>query len=304
MNLRYWRYFFLMTILLAAAAAAVDAQILPSRNMQASPLADTGGTYGLIARSHFFGELERGFNSAGDDRAWDATVGGFADLYRWESGTSLRVRFAQDMFANSLTTDIHFKPRAMEYEENISAVMPAQSYDWELGITYRCKHDIDNTDNPTSSITPPIDSIPRKRVLILGGLYGVMSPHDVELGPSLDLKSFVRADYYAIHEDNRFPANTENMLWSNVRGSAIFGGQLTLVCSPPFALYTLDWLNPVFAAGNGPNANANARAEAGAQFAGAFGALDVFFAYEHWFDDLSTPLPRVSNVVSVGLRLN
>ena len=76
------------------------------------------------------------------------------------------------MFANSLTTDIHFKPRAMEYEENISAVFRGQHFDYELGLTYRCKHDIDNTDNPNSSITPPTDSIAQKRVLILGGLYG------------------------------------------------------------------------------------------------------------------------------------
>jgi hypothetical protein len=280
------------------------AQILPSRNLLADPLADTSGTFGLLSRSHFYGELARGFNSAGDDRAWDATIGGFVDLFRWDSGTALRARLAQDLFGNSLTHDIHFKARAMEYEENISGVFHNDSFDWELGASYRCKHDIDNTDNPTSSVTPAIDSIPQKRVLILGGLYGVISPDPILLAPSLLLKGFARADYYLVHEDNRFPANADGMLWSNVRASMTLGARLDFACLSKFSLYTFDWFNPVFATGAGPNAESNERVEAGGRFAGAFGGLSVFVAFEHWFDDLSIPVPRESNVVSVGLRIN
>ena len=92
------------------------------------PFADTGSAYGAMVRSHFYGEMMRGYGSAGDDRAWDATYGGFADLYRWSGGGALRVRFAQDMLANSYN-DIHFKPRGIQYEENISGVFHTQSFD-------------------------------------------------------------------------------------------------------------------------------------------------------------------------------
>src|SRR5271169_3722235 len=279
-------------------------QILPSRNNLIKTLADTSGTTGLLTQSHFYVEIARGFNSAGDDRAWDATIGGFVDIFQWSGGTTLRVRLAQNMLANALTSDIHFKPRGMQYEENISGVFRNNSFDWEFGLTYRCKHDIDNTDNPTSSITPALDSIPQKRVLILGGIYAVLSPIGVLISSSLSFKGFVREDYYLIHEDNRFPGNSIGMLWSNVRASATFGARLDLACSSEFSLYTYDWFNPLIAIGVGPNIEANERLETGGHFAGALGGLNIFVAYEHWFDDLSTPLPRASNVVSVGIRVN
>ena len=77
-----WRRCLPLIVFIASFITPASSQILPSRNLMAAPLADTGGAFGLLARSHFFGEGARGFTSAGDDRAWDATIGGFADLYR------------------------------------------------------------------------------------------------------------------------------------------------------------------------------------------------------------------------------
>ncbi len=289
--------------LFLSLAAFCRAQILPSRNLPAMPLADTGSVNGVMARSHFYGELARSFGSPDDNRAWDATIGGFADLYRWSGGGALRVRFAQEMLANDLN-DIHFKPLGMLFEENISGVFRGNGFDWECGFSYRCKHDIDNTDNPVSSITPAIDSNPQKRVLILGGFFGNFSSDPIALSSALSLNLNARADYYLIHEDDRYPYNGDGMLWGNVRGSLELGGRLSLACSPDIAIYTFDWAAPMFAIGAGPGVNANAHAEAGMRLNGAVGGMDFFVAYEHLFDDLSVPEPRLSNTIALGLRVN
>ena len=295
-------------ILFFTLALSLHAQLLPSRNMLITPLADTGNVSGVLARSHFFGEGMRGFGSAGDDRAWDATIGGFADLYRWSDGPALRARFAQDMLANSLTSDIHFKPRSMQYEENLSLVVPEQNFDWEAGLTYRCKHDIDNTDLPTSSVTPGIDSIPQKRVIILGGLYGVyeVHPHLVFAPPfeipNLLVSGVIRADYYLIHEDNRFPYNTIGDSWANARASLFylvrFDYDLNSTCSV-YGSYSLTYLIILHGSNDGNN-----REELGFHLNGVFGGLDFFVSNEYLFDDLSTPIPRSTNVWSVGMRVN
>jgi hypothetical protein len=194
---------FALTVL-SPPDSALSAQVLPSRNLPAVPLADTGRVTGTMARSHFSGEMMRGGGSAGEDRAWDATVGGFADLYRWRGGGALRARFHQEMLANT-HNNISFKPRSIQFEENLSGVFHTQPFDWEAGLTYRCKHDIDNTESPTSSVMPTIDSMPQERVIVLAGLYGVISPAPIALSPRVTLTGFARADYYVLHEDRRDP---------------------------------------------------------------------------------------------------
>ncbi|HZV13098.1 MAG TPA: hypothetical protein VFA55_07770 [Candidatus Kapabacteria bacterium] len=290
--------------IILCAASLIHAQLLPSRNMFPDLRADSGRTSGFLTRTKFYGEMMRGFGSAGDDRAWDATIGGFAEIYRWSENAALRIHFAQDMLANSLTHDIHFKPRSMQYEENISGTFHTSTFDWEAGLTYRCKHDIDNTDDPASSITPPVDSATQKRVIILGGIYGLVAPDPIVLTGALTLKSSARLDLYAIHEDNRFPNNADGMLWSNVWSSVTLGARLDLACSSLTSVYTLDWVTALVAHGNGQNVNANGHIEAGLHFSGVAGGMDAFISYEHLFDDLSIPEPRSSNTVSVGLRVN
>ena len=295
---------FAITVL-ASLASTLSAQVLPSRNMPAIPLADTGAVTGTMARSHFSGEMMRGVGSAGEDRAWDATIGGFADLYRWRGGGALRAQFAEEMLANT-HNNINFKPRAIQFEENLSGVFHAQAFDWEAGLTYRCKHDIDNTESPTSSVIPTIDSMPQQRVIILGGFYGVISPAPVVLSPGFTLTGFARADYYVVHSDKRAPPSAADvgMLWSDVRGSAMLDARLDYALSSRLTFYTAGWIAPVFAAGSAAGVVADARAEAGMHIPGTQGAIDFFLSYEHLADDLSIPTPRTSNVVSLGMRVN
>jgi hypothetical protein len=289
---------------LSSADSSLSAQILPSRNLAVIPLADTGLVTGAMARSHFSGELMRGVGSAGEDRAWDATVGGFADLYRWGGG-ALRARFHEEMLANT-HNNINFKPRSIQFEENLSAVFHAPTFDWEAGLTYRCKHDIDNTESPNSSVMPTIDTMPLERVVILGGLYGVIAPAPIALSPRVTLTGSVRADYYVVHSDRRDPASATEvgMLWSDIRGSAMLDARLDYAVSSQRTIYTSEWVAPVFAFGGTSRMNANARVEVGMHIPGAVGAIDFFVSYEHQFDDLSIPTPRTSNVVSVGMRVN
>lgn len=290
---------------LCSPGSSLSAQILPSRNLSATPLADTGGVTGVMARSHFSGELMRGGGSAGEDRAWDATIGGFADLYRGGGGGALRARFHEEMLANT-HNNINFKPRSIQFEENLSGVFHARTFDWEAGLTYRCKHDIDNTESPNSSVMPTIDSMPLERVVILGGLFGVIVPAPVALSPRVTLTGFARADYYVVHSDRRAPpgATEAGMLWSDVRGSAMLDARLDYAVPGRRTIYSSAGIAPVFALGGTPRMNANMRAEAGMHIPGTVGAIDFFVSYEHLFDDLSMPTPRTSNVVSAGMRVN
>ena len=290
---------------LSSPDSSLSAQILPSRNLPAMPLADTGRDFGTMARSHFSGEFMRGVGSAGEDRAWDATIGGFADLYRWGGGGALRARFSEEMLANT-HNNINFKPRSIQFEENLSGVFHTRTFDWEAGLTYRCKHDIDNTESPTSSVMPTIDSMPLERVVILGGLYGVISPAPIALSPRVTLTGFARADYYVVHSDRRDPSSATEvgMLWSDIRASAMLDARLDYAVSNRHTIYTSEWIAPVVAIGGTPRVNANARTEAGMHIPGTVGAVDFFVSYEHHFDDLSIPTPRTSNVVSVGMRVN
>lgn len=285
--------------------SALSAQVLPSRNLPTIPLADTGRVVGSMARSHFSGEIMRGVGSAGEDRAWDATIGGFADLYRWRGGGALRARFQEEMLANT-HNNINFKPRSIQFEENLSGVFHARTFDWEAGLTYRCKHDIDNTESPTSSVMPTIDTMPLERVVFLGGLYGVIAPAPIALSPLVTLTGFARADYYVVHSDRRAPpsATEAGMLWSDVRGSAMLDARLDYAVSSRLTIYTSEWIAPVFAFGGTPRVNANVRTETGMHIPGTVGAIDFFLSYEHQFDDLSIPMPRTSNVVSLGMRVN
>lgn len=292
-------------VALSSLDSSLSAQVLPSRNFPVLPLADTGSVVGMMARSHFSGELMRGVGSAGEDRAWDGSIGGFADLYRWGGGGALRARFAEEMLANT-HNKINFKPRGIQFEENLSGVFHTRTFDWEAGLTYRCKHDIDNIESPTSSVMPTIDSMPQERVVVLAGLYGVIAPAPIALSPRVTLTGSARADYYVVHEDRRAPPSDPGagMFWSNIRGSAMLDARLDYAVSNRLTIYTVEWIAPVFAAGGTPRVNANERAEAGMHIPGTVGAIDLFVSYEHHFDDLSIPIPRTSNVVSFGMRAN
>jgi hypothetical protein len=291
----------LLSLLLCSVAAA---QIVPSRNMFVEPRADSGAARGLLGRTAFFGEMSRGFGSAGDDRAWDATIGGAAEIYRWNESAALQIRFAEGLFANALPPDFPFKPRSMQFEENMSGLFRAGGFDIEAGMTYRCKHDVDNTDLPTTSVTPPIDSVPQKRVLIFAGPFGVVTSAPWLLSRNVTLRAIVRTEFFLVHEDNRFPANADGMLLSNAINATTLGVRLDASVTSSMLVYSREWVSAIICRGPGPNTDASARAEVGLRFPGFHGGIDAFAAFEHLFDDLSVPVPRRSNVVAVGLRVN
>jgi hypothetical protein len=220
------------------------------------------------------------------------------------------MQFAQEMLANSMN-DISFNPRSMQFEENISYEFHAsRAGAFEVGLSYRCKHDIDNTDPANSDVTPLIDSNTQKRVLILGSIYAVeearMSLLDV-LGVSdayVPADFYLRLDVYPLREDNRFPSNANGTSWSNVLGSLTVNMRIDIV---PLSLLTiyLDANETQFIErGSFFSQDNNARLEVGFHFNGAVGGIDAFASFEHLFDDLSVPIPRASNTVSVGLRIN
>lgn len=285
----------------------LHAQIIPSRNMTVVPLAQKGVT-GFLSGTVFFGEMQRGWNSTGDDRAWNAVFGGSVELYRWDSVHVLVTRFATAMLGNAMN-EIGFNPRGAVWEENIGFVT-RHSDTWGLsegGLTYRCKHDIDNSD-PANSDIPHDTGASQKRVLILGGLYGTSTFDPIHLTPQIDIRVFDRSEIYFLREDNRFPHNSTGLDWSNAWGSGNIGARVDWRFSAVFTAYTRDYISATLFSKmiipfKDSRISTEGRAEAGIHFEGAAGGIDAFIAWEHLADDFSEPIPRSSNVVSAGLRI-
>jgi hypothetical protein len=276
----------------------VAAHILPSRNFTVD-IRDTGR--GFFTHTLFFGEAIRGFHSAGDDRAWEMTFGGVVELYRWDEHHALMTRFAQSTFANS-NNDIHFNPRSVQWEENLGGMFHSERFDAEVGFSYRCKHDIDNSDPPDGDV--PRDSGPaEKRVLILSGPYFTVIPQEWKPSGGVAIRSFLRSDFFILREDNRFPADVSRTIWTTAVNATTIGARLDIAAWRDVGLYSRDYATCIIASKKDERISANAHAECGVRFRGLSGALEIYAAYDRLCDDLSVPHARQSDVAAIGLRM-
>lgn len=286
---------------ITAIAVSASAQLLSTRNLTVCPLSDSTST-GFFAHSMFFGAIERGFGSAGDDRAWEAMFGGQIDLYRWHGGRqTLFARFAMATLANALN-DIGFNPRGVQWEEDLGVSFPlGANYALEAGLTYRCKHDIDNSDPYNSDI--PRDSGPaEKRVLIIGGPYAQLIPHELRLCETMRLRAAERIDVYFVREDHRFPTDYAWSMDPNICVSFCTSARLTWDVASAMNLYLR--FNSTALSTVRSLTIYEEHIELGTHFAGSAGGMDLFAAYDNLSDDLSVPYRRMSEYWGIGLRLS
>ncbi len=261
----------------------------------------------LLPSTTFVGELQRGFGSAGGDRAWNIRIGGRAELYRWPSA-SLHFTAASELSANPYN-DIGFNPRTAVWEEQL---LFSASDGWQAGIFHRCKHEIDNSDAPTTD-EPVAGYKPTKRVLILSGLAaswsrGIRGPGDTEI------HSLLRAEWYPLRSDYRYPENSEGRSWDSMHGSlmaALWWGALLYEKNDEEDVRRLFAYTRLWAAGMlfgrerdlEAGVEYNTRAEAGLKLQSKAARLDVFIAWEYMFDEPASIVPKPSHVVFIGARL-
>src|SRR4051812_35080157 len=103
-------------VLAGCAFASARGQMFAARSVIAVPLDDTSKVNGFLPAFYYAAEAQRGWRSAGDDRAWDARLVGTIEMWRSRSQrTSFLVIAGDEMVAND-RKDGGFNPRGISWE--------------------------------------------------------------------------------------------------------------------------------------------------------------------------------------------
>lgn len=294
--MKLWAFLFFL------CTAPLCAQLHVLRSVFVRPNADTAYT-GFMASTAFLGELQRGSGSLGGDQAWNIKIGGTAELYRW-SGATLVFTAATELAANPYN-DLGFNPRTAVWEEQLFVQAAAGAWTWQAGIFHRCKHEIDNTDPPNAD-TPTVGYKPVKRVLINSGIQAAVAAPVVTVG-NVNIRTYVRGEWYAVHHDYRTPHNDEERSWERLRAALMAGVRADIALADGVQAYARLWSAGVLfgaepSGGIQTGLEFNARPEAGVSLTGPGGAFDLFAAYERYFDEPASLVPAPSTVVYIGIR--
>ena len=286
--------------------AASDAQINVTRNLRPAPLDDSTGANQFLPHTHFFGELQGGFGSTEGEQAWNIKVGGMMELYRWGRRSALVGLVAHELTANP-HNNINFNPRGAIWEESLIFLRRQQTFGWHVGAFHRCRHELDNAEPPNPRAAPS-EYVPTRRLLILSGVQGGIASHDIAIGRRGLLRGFFRVEGYAFASDRRTPRNSDSPHWNDAIGATMFGARVRVDVDAPVTLYAGGWGSVMVfsrdrSRARGIHPEFNGRVELGVRRDGMRGGLDAYAAIEHFFDDVSRPVPRPSSVVYLGVRM-
>ncbi|MES2765182.1 MAG: hypothetical protein V4642_04900 [Bacteroidota bacterium] len=280
-----------------------NAQMYANRNSIMNPFADTVAQSGFMPSFHYSHEFAKGFGSAGGEQAWNGRSVGFIEFYRWESGWSFGGMLAAEAGLND-SNDIGFNPRSVRWMEELAVFKKQELFTWKLGVQHQCKHDVDNSDG-ASGDTPIANST--KRVTILSGLNAEIFSNQVSFGSDFVSRAVLRTDYYFSAKDYRFPKTTEKGSFMDAYGAVLLKAKIIYKGFSPLEIHADGWFGSAFLKENTEQIAAvsmeNAyRFEMGVSGRGRAGALTVFGAFEHYFDDFALPVPQQSDVFYIGLR--
>ena len=294
-------------VLAACAFSAAQGQMFAARSVIAVPLDDTSKVSGFLPAFYYAAELQRGWQSAGDDRAWDARFVGTIEMWRSKSQrTSFLIISGDEMVAND-RKDGGFNPRGISWELDGAVVHRFRATALELAIVHYCRHEIDNVDPPGPAYYVP-GYTPTERTISLNGFrLQVMAPQ-VSWRGQTHVRAAFGGEVFGHAWDGRNPKTSVVNSWSQARGA----GRLVLRVDQNFIgrstlfargfglgmLFREDENAPVVAGMQSVH-----RFEVGIHLPGSAGALELYGATEHTFDDLNTPAPRPSRVTGIGLRL-
>ena len=297
----------IILLLAICAFSTAHGQMFAARSVIAVPLDDTSKVSGFLPAFYYSGELQRGWHSAGDDRAWDARLVGTIEMWRSKSQrTSFVIISGDEMVAND-RKDGGFNPRGISWELDGAAVHRFRATALELAVVHYCRHEIDNVDPPGPAYYVP-GYVPTERTISINGVrLQVMAP-EVSWRGTTHVRAAFGGEMFAHAWDGRTPKTSMENSWSQARGA----GRLVLRLDQNFI-----GSSTLFARGFGlgmlfhgdesaPVASAMQsvhRFEAGVHLPGTAGALEVYGAVEHTFDDLNTPIARPSHVAGFGIRL-
>ena len=283
------------------------AQMFAARTVVAAPLDDTSKVSGFLPAFYYAAEVQRGWHSAGDDRAWDARLVGTIEMWRSASQrTSLLVISGDEMVANS-RKDGGFNPRGISWELDGAMQHRFGMTVAELAFVHYCRHEIDNVDPPGPAYYVP-GYTPTERTISLNGVRLQVLAPQVSWRGMTHVRAMLGGEMFSHAWDGRTPNTSAVNSWSEARGA----GRLVVRLDQSFigssTLFARGFgLGMLFREDDGaPTAAAmqsGHRFELGIRVPGTAGAFEAYGAIEHMFDDLNTPAPRPSRVMGFGIRL-
>lgn len=294
--LKYFIFSFLSFGILAA-----NAQVNGSRNFIASPMDDTTSEATFLGHAEYGAELGRGYGSTDNEQAWNIKFNGLLELYRYRK-SSISFIFSNELIANPYN-DISFNPRGTIWCESITFFNKQKHFTFEAGLDHRCKHEVDNSDQPNEFLSTD-GYVPTKRVIILSGIHAGVVSNNISLSPRVYVRGFAKTELYASSSDTRVPNDNYSQTWSNAWGSLFMGTKINMKIRKNLEVYNRNWFSPMFFSHQNKFMQSNYRTEIGFHAIGKKAGIEVFSSYEHFFDDVAHASPQSSNVMSVGLRIN
>ncbi len=292
---------FTTIFLLLSVSLTSKSQINVSRNFIATPMDDTTSEATFLGHAEYASEAAVGYGSTDNEQARNFKFNGLLEIYRYRK-SSISFIQSSELIANPYN-EIKYNPRGVIFCESITYFNKQKLFTFEIGIDQRCKHEIDNSDQPNEFLSTD-GYVPTKRDIILtGGHVGIVS-NEIKLNPRIFLRAFAKADLYASSSDSRVPQKDASQSFANAWGAALMGTKISIQLRKNISAYNRNWISPVFFTQQEKSMQSNYRNEVGMHINGKKAGMDVFSSYEHFFDDLSHPSPQSSNVVSFGLRIS
>jgi hypothetical protein len=304
------RKLLITSLLLILASTASAGPIFPTRGFLLHPkwYARTDTT-SVFDHAGYFAEVQRGFGSDSDRWGWSVTMGAAFEFARWGGDKSLFGFAGSELIANT-HNDIFFKPKAVMWEEGVVyAVHESETFDWQLGTIYRCRHDLDNIDPRGYS------GIGEQRTLIYCSLSGkAIWTSEKLLGLHIPTQAWLHGDAYLIREDYRLPESDNGVGTSYDHLAWSIGESFTTKFaewdrSAVYLMFNLDlsafspntgFLNRFGAVSHLTDDD---HTEIGYAFTGRMGRIQFYAGFEHWQDDGQTPIPRDASYAMLGVRV-
>jgi hypothetical protein len=294
----------LAILLLLLSVFSVNAQILVTRNYTIDPFVDSTTTKKVLGISAFHAEFSRGNGSTANAHAWNARIAGLFEIYRFSPNTSFVFTTAHEITAD-LYNSLYFNPKGAIWHETFSVFHRRKKLTFEVGVSHRCRHNIDNAD------TDDGDTISTRnityRVLILNAPFVNVFTKPIKIAKNLELTTSLRGEYFWYSYDSRYPYIDNSQLWANMKASLHATLGINYHFHHYFAAYTKVWGQAMFfktkETFNTEFMTNNYRIESGIMLKGEKANLQVFASYEYFFDDYSRHIPRTSGVMFIGARL-
>jgi hypothetical protein len=292
-----------LTLTMTGIASGAGAQMLVTRNVVVAPVMAKDSAE-RFPSPRFFIEASRGYGSLQDNQAWNIKMGGMFQVSPWGGRSVLVGLFAHELTSNPYNT-LGYNPRGALWDENALFVQRRKAFDRHSGLFFRCRHEIDSA-LPTDERIPDSLHVPTSRLLGLAGVQAGITTHELALTPRLRWRGYVRAEGYFHNKDDRAPNLPGGPDWRDALAAGTIGGRVSFAPRLGARLYGRAWMTTMTFQGtrtDGLRAASNGRAEVGVRGWGTPGGADLYTAYEYFFDDLASPLPQTSKVISVGLRV-